>query len=178
MLFDHNEDGVRTATSWLKLDDGLLVIDKNGNGLIDDGTELFGDGNPDSKRDLNDPAELSAGIIALRKYDWNKDGRFDANDASFADVKVWRDLNQDGISQANELFSLTDVGIQSINLTPTSTTNVDVGNGNVADSTGRFTRTDGSDGNFYDLLLASNSFYREFKDAIALTEKAKTINLI
>ncbi|RMH90943.1 hypothetical protein EBB59_09205 [Lysobacter pythonis] len=175
ILFDHNSDKVATGTGWISPDDGLLVIDKNGNGLIDDGTELFGDGNPDSKRDLNDPAELSAGIIALRKYDWNKDGRFDANDASFADVKVWRDLNQDGISQANELFSLTDVGIQSINLTPTSTTNVDVGNGNVADSTGRFTRTDGSDGNFYDLLLANNSFYREFKDAIVLTEKAKTI---
>lgn len=175
VLFDHDGDLVSSGTGWVSPDDGILVLDKNGNGVIDDGTELFGDGNPDSVRGLNDPADLSAGIIALRKYDSNNDGNLDANDSAYTAIKVWRDLNQDGISQADELFSLSAVGIQSINLMPTSTDNINVGNGNIADSTGQFTRADGSSGSYYDLLLASNPFYREFKGAVALTDKAKTI---
>jgi hypothetical protein len=43
VLFDHNNDSVKTATGWLSGDDGFLVLDKNGNGTIDNGNELFGD---------------------------------------------------------------------------------------------------------------------------------------
>ena len=43
VLFDHNNDGVKTGTGWVKGDDGLLVLDRNGNGVIDNGSELFGD---------------------------------------------------------------------------------------------------------------------------------------
>jgi hypothetical protein len=41
VLFDHNGDGVKTGTGWVKSDDGFLVLDRNGNGLIDDGSELL-----------------------------------------------------------------------------------------------------------------------------------------
>ncbi|PJK13851.1 hypothetical protein CO613_08975 [Lysobacteraceae bacterium NML07-0707] len=84
-------------------------------------------------------------------------------------------MNQDGVSQANELFTLADVGIQSIHLNPVSTADADVGHGNVADSTGQFTRTDGSQGNFYDMLLANNPFYRQFKDEVELTGRKRRI---
>jgi len=43
ILFDHNADGVKTATGWVKPDDGMLVMDRNNNGVIDNGRELFGD---------------------------------------------------------------------------------------------------------------------------------------
>ena len=175
VLFDHDGDRVAEATGWVAPDDGFLVIDKNGNGRIDDGSELFGDGNPDAFHDPEVQNTLSAGIRALRRYDSNQDGVFDAADAAFGQVRVWRDLNQDGVSQANELFTLVDVGIQSINLNPVSTADADVGHGNVADSTGQFTRTDGSQGNFYDMLLASNPFYRQFKDEVELTETARSL---
>ncbi|PJK10844.1 hypothetical protein CO614_08650 [Lysobacteraceae bacterium NML120232] len=93
----------------------------------------------------------------------------DAADEAYGQVRVWRDLNQDGISQEGELLTLVEAGIQSINLNPVSITDVDLGNGNVADSTGQFTRTDGSQGHFYDMLLANNPFYRQFKDEVELT---------
>ncbi|PJK10847.1 hypothetical protein CO614_08665 [Lysobacteraceae bacterium NML120232] len=173
VLFDHNGDRITEATGWVAPDDGFLVIDKNGNGQIDDGSELFGDGNPDAFHDPETQNTLSAGIRALRRYDSNQDGLFDAADEAYGQVRVWRDLNQDGISQEGELFTLVEVGIQSINLNPVSTTDVDLGNGNVADSTGQFTRTDGSQGHFYDMLLANNPFYRQFKDEVELTETAR-----
>ena len=44
ILFDHNNDGIKTGTGWVNGDDGLLVLDRNGNGIIDNGSELFGDG--------------------------------------------------------------------------------------------------------------------------------------
>ena len=175
IVFDHDGDRVANGTGWISADDGILVIDKNGNGQIDDGSELFGDSNPDSVRGLNDPPDLSPGLIALRKYDANHDGLFDSQDAAFSVVKVWRDLNQDGVSQGPELLSLAELGIQSINLTPTSTEDAAVGNGNVIDSTGEFTRTDGTVGLFHDLQLAEDGFYREFKDPVTLSDKAKDI---
>ena len=45
-LFDMDNDGIRTATGWIKSDDGLLVFDRNGDGIINNGTELFGDHTP------------------------------------------------------------------------------------------------------------------------------------
>ena len=46
ILFDHDGDGVKTASGWIRPDDGFLVLDRNGNGTIGDGTELFGDSTP------------------------------------------------------------------------------------------------------------------------------------
>jgi len=42
VVFDHNADGIRTGTGWVKSDDGFLVLDRNDNGTIDSGRELFG----------------------------------------------------------------------------------------------------------------------------------------
>ncbi|QTX27370.1 bacteriocin [Xylella fastidiosa] len=42
ILFDHDGDGIKHASGWVKPDDGFLVLDRNGNGRIDDGSELFG----------------------------------------------------------------------------------------------------------------------------------------
>lgn len=70
------------------------------------------------------------GFDALSDLDSNADGLFDINDEAFALVQVWRDFNQNGISTADELFSLTELGVVSIDLNASSN-NVNLGNGNV-----------------------------------------------
>ena len=66
-------------------------------------------------------------------------------DANFNQLRVWRDLNQDGISQAGELQTLSQAGIASIGVTGTAT-NTNLGNGNTQVASGSFTRSDGSTG--------------------------------
>lgn len=100
-LFDHNKDGIQTATGWVASDDGLLVIDLNSDGIINNGSELFGD-----SAVLKDGSNAAHGYAALKEFDSNADGMVDAKDENFDKLRVWRDLNQDGISQEGELFTL------------------------------------------------------------------------
>jgi hypothetical protein len=140
VLFDHDNDGVRTGTGWIKSDDGLLVLDRNGNGTIDGGAELFGDNTPGAAG-----TPVANGYIALQAQDSNSDGQINNQDASYTQLRVWRDLNQDGISQAGELQTLGQAGIASIGVAGT-TTNINLGNGNTQIASGSFTRTNGSTG--------------------------------
>jgi hypothetical protein len=140
VLFDHDNDGVRTGTGWIKSDDGLLVLDRNGNGTIDGGAELFGDNTPSAAGAL-----AANGFIALQGQDSNADGQINSQDTSYTQLRVWRDLNQDGISQAGELQTLSQAGIASIGVAGTAT-NVDLGNGNTQIASGSFTRTNGTTG--------------------------------
>lgn len=163
VLFDHNADGIATGTGWVKSDDGLLVRDINGNGIIDSGRELFGD-----QTKLSSGATAATGYAALRDLDSNADGKIDASDAAFGELKIWRDLNQDGISQMNELSNLADVGIASLNL---DTVVLNRGqNGNTIVSTGTYTKTDGSTGTSADVNLAIDTVNRRFTDPITVPE--------
>ncbi len=110
VMFDYDGDGVKTNTGWVNGDDGILVLDRNGNGVIDDGRELFGD-NTIKKNGQ----KAKDGVDALKDYDSNGDGKFGKSDAVFNQVKVWRDINQDGVSQRDELFTLNQLNILSIN---------------------------------------------------------------
>ena len=154
-LFDHNGDGIKQATGWLSADDALLVLDRNGNGLIDNGQELFGDSTP-----LQGGGTAEHGYTALAELDGNGDGVVDASDAQFADLRLWRDLNQDGISQANELSTLDELGVASID-TAFTTTNI-LNNGNRIPYISHFTRADGSTGTTGDIFFAISKFHTEF----------------
>ena len=114
--FDHNADSIKTGTGWVRPDDGLLVRDLNGNGLIDSGRELFG---IDTLKANNTLA--ANGFDALKELDSNRDGFITVLDTVFAELKVWRDANQDGISQAAEMQSLSTLGISSIGVNGTAT---------------------------------------------------------
>ena len=167
ILFDHTGSGVRTASGWVKPDDGFLVLDRNGNGQIDSGRELFGDAT--IKR--NGQLALD-GFDALADLDSNADGQINAQDSVFTSLRVWRDLNQDGISQSNELASLGPLGIASIDVTR-SLHSQTLANGNQIADLGSYTRTDGRSGTtgevsgtLGDLNLASNPFYRQFTDTL------------
>jgi hypothetical protein len=151
ILFDHNNDGIATGTGWVKGEDGLLVLDRNGNGVIDNGSELFGDSTTVNGIKATD------GFSALRAEDTNKNSKFDVGDTNFATVTVWQDKNQDGISQTNELHTLSELGIKSINLTSTATSGWLEGATQTA--TGTFTRTNGTKGEVGNLNFASNGFY-------------------
>jgi Ca2+-binding RTX toxin-like protein len=175
VLFDHDADGIKTATGWISADDGIVVLDRNGNGTIDSGRELFGDNTL-----LPNGQTAAHGFAALAQHDTNADGKINASDAIYTQLRIWQDANQDAVSQSSELKTLAQAGIASINVTATPTS-IDLGNGNTQPFSGTFTRTDGTQGNSGapelsgSLLLASNNFYREFNDNPALTEGAKTL---
>lgn len=97
ILFDHDGDGVKNATGWIQPDDGFLVLDRNGDGVINDGTELFGDSTPVFDADGNVVRKAVDGFDALAQEDTNGDGLVNNQDA-----------NSDGISQANEHTALLD----------------------------------------------------------------------
>ena len=98
--FDLDNSGFAEKSAWIKSDDGILVLDRNGNGKIDGGKELFGD-----QTVLKNGEKASGGFQALEELDDNKDGKIDSADSKFSELKVWRDLNQDGQSSEEELFS-------------------------------------------------------------------------
>jgi len=137
-------------------------MDRNGNGVIDSGQELFGENTLKS-----DGSTASDGYDALSDLDSNSDGLIDANDAQFNELRVWRDMNQDGISQSSELFTLSDLGIQSLGTTGTQQ-NTTLDGGNELVSSGEFTYVDGTTGTTGSLDLSENKFFREFTDEIQI----------
>ncbi len=164
VLFDHNADGIKTGTGWLKGDDAFLVLDRNGGGTIDSGRELFG-----VDTVLSDGSTGKDGFSALRDLDGNGDSVFNSQDAQYANVRLWRDLNQDGVSQANELQSLASVGVTSIDLNAHAATKTLAG-GNTqmlaADIAGL-----GNDAAAA-INLADNPFYRAFPNHLDTTAVA------
>jgi Ca2+-binding RTX toxin-like protein len=161
VLFDHNADSIKTGTQWVKSDDGMLVRDINGNGTIDSGQELFGD-----QTRLPNGQLAANGFQALSALDSNADGVIDVNDAAYADLRVWRDLNQDGASQAGELQTLGEAGITSINLAANAQ-----GVGNFVKAT---TASDGGATSTTQVIknvnFATNNFYSEFTDNPVVTD--------
>ena len=101
ILFDHDGDGTKNGTGWIKADDGFLVLDRNNNGTIDSGQELFGDSTP-----LAGGGTAEDGFAALAQEDTNADGVVNNLDTRWSQLRVWQDLNQDGVSQAGELLTM------------------------------------------------------------------------
>ncbi|RXJ71361.1 hypothetical protein CS022_21285, partial [Veronia nyctiphanis] len=119
--FDIDADGTKERVGWASAGDALLAIDLNGDGVINDGSELFGEASPK-------PVDVEDGFQALSVYDENNDGVLDANDSAYDDIIVWQDKNSDGVSQADEMVSLSEAGVASIDLTPEDSFIVDNGN--------------------------------------------------
>ncbi|MPY23276.1 calcium-binding protein, partial [Shewanella sp. YLB-07] len=168
IIFDHDGDGIKQGTGWVGADDGLLVLDINGNGTIDSGKELFGD-----NTDLANGEKAYNGFAALRDLDSNGDGIIDSNDAVYSQLKIWQDANQDGISQASEMKTLSELDIASINLNDAEYVN-QIQEDNLISFTSEYTDSEGNAHSFGTLDFAVNGFHREF-DAIAISEEAQGV---
>ena len=166
VYFDLDSNGFAERTAWIDANDGLLVLDRNGDGKITNGQELFGD-----QTLLSNGTRATSGFEALREFDDNKDGKIDASDIVYLKLKVWQDLNRDGVSQAEEMKSLADVGIKAINLSSTVTGAADA-MGNIQRRLGSFVKTDGSDGQIGEYLLNRDTVGSRdtFGDSVAIPD--------
>ncbi|MBM7069943.1 calcium-binding protein [Actibacterium sp. 188UL27-1] len=109
VYFDLDANGFAEATTWHA--DGMLVHDLNGNGLIDNGNELFGN-------------NVIDGFSALAAFDNDANGTIDANDTIWSDLQIWHDANSDGLTQSGELLTLASQDIIGIDLAASQPLNV------------------------------------------------------
>jgi hypothetical protein len=114
--FDIDADGIPDEIAWTEAggDDAFLCWDRNRNGVIDDGRELFGYATP-----LMSGGRAEVGYRALAEldqpaYGGNGDGNVDANDSAFRELCAWVDENRDGVSQPAEIHTLNEVGVVAL----------------------------------------------------------------
>ena len=124
--FDLNVDQVAERTAWSApgSDEAFLVLDRNANGTIDNGLEVFGDATPQF------PSDEPNGFRALQVFDdslngGNEDGWIDALDRIYFELQLWVDANHDGLSQPEELSGLRSAGIEGIDLAYEKSTDLD-----------------------------------------------------
>ena len=161
VYFDEDAKNLVEKTAWVSPDDALLAIDINGNGIIDDGTELFG-----NSTKMPDGSNATGGFKALSQYDSNSDGVIDEKDSAYDKILVWRDINGDGISQKSELYHLRDLGIKSISL-------------NVSQESGRNVSkviyNDGSESKVGEFIFDAHYYDTIEKNTISISEEIKKL---
>jgi VCBS repeat-containing protein len=118
VAMDVNGSNHLSLTQWAGAQDGVLVWDKLGDGVVHDNSQYaFGQYATSTRVDAAGHNRVASDLEGLSDaFDTNHDGVFNAADAQFAEFKVWQDTNQNGVSDAGEVRSLADWGITGINL--------------------------------------------------------------
>jgi hypothetical protein len=113
LTLDIHASGHPLTIGWTarNADVAFLALDRNGNGRIDDGSELFGNATPLSQGGL-----APNGFVALAQYDLNGDGVIDASDPVWSDLLLWVDANHNGVCEPGELRHIADSSITAIEI--------------------------------------------------------------
>lgn len=113
VVFDIDADGMLDAVSWTEADAAMafLWLDRNANGLVDSGAELFGDNTP-----LADGGKASNGFHALSELDANTDGVINGSDSGWTSLRLWIDANHNGETNAGEVWTIAESGVTEISL--------------------------------------------------------------
>ena len=152
VFFDIDGDGYAEKVGWIDADDGQLAFDANGDGIINDITELFGD-------------DIMPAFEKLALFDTNKNGKIDQGDDDYANLLVWRDFDQDGFSDADELFALDDVSIQIKEISLAETPMDEFQNENYFSGKSTFTRFDNTVGDIVDVHFLNDNVNTWFQGA-------------
>jgi hypothetical protein len=125
VLFDFNGDHTPERLSWTAAgsDDAWLVLDRDGDGLISKGAELFGN----FTYQHEESGVEKQGFLALSEFDkstspynggygGNGDGKITKNDSIFSLLRLWQDVNHNGVSESSELHTLSSLGLKTLDL--------------------------------------------------------------
>ena len=164
VYYDLDNNGFAEKTGWIDAKSGILVLDRDGNGKIEAGKELFGD-----RTILDDGKTASSGFAALAALDSNHDGVIDAKDAKFSELRIWIDKDGNGVSTPDELLTLEEAGIKSLNLSNEFVGKVDE-NGNTIARVGSFTRTDGTTADMKEFFLRRDTADVQMTDSVEVPE--------
>ena len=141
VYFDIRGDGTPVRTAFIRGDTAFLYLDANSNGIVDDAGELFGD-----------QGGFANGFAKLSQYDDNGDGAIDERDAIYSQLRLWRDLDGDGVCREGETMSLSEAGVASLSLRHDNQMSLDV-TGNVIGERSLYTKKDGTTGLMADVWL-------------------------
>ncbi|MFK7751295.1 MAG: calcium-binding protein [Sedimentitalea sp.] len=161
VYFDLDSDGFAERTAWVLGegvsnetgtggDDAYLVRDLNGNGIIDNESEMFCVTN-----------SFATGFANLASLDGNGDGVVNSADAAFGSLQIWLDSNGNGRTDAGELQSMAHHGVASVGVVPESLPETLL-NGNLITAEASFTRTDGSTGTITDMWYLNDDIDTHF----------------
>jgi Ca2+-binding RTX toxin-like protein len=168
VVMQRNENGVLARMGWVGADDGLLALDRDGDGLINRVDEISF---------VGDLEGAQTDLEGLQAFDTDGDGKLTAADARWGDFTIWQDANENGFGSAGEQRSLDDMGITQISLarTPTGKT-LDGNDDTVILNTTEVTFADGTVAEGYDtafrLELARETGKRVNYDGVDLDSAA------
>jgi hypothetical protein len=155
-FFDMDNDGFSELISWTNGEDGFLVYDINKNGKIESQSELFG-------KDIKN----RNGFLKLMKLDNNKDGVISESDLEYKNLKVWIDINNNGLVNDNELKDLNNLHIEKIYLTFDNTNSERIAD-NPVRYKGKFLLKGGEERNIQDIELQKSNALTHYRGGVAL----------